>query len=235
MRFLIISKKTLSIIIVIMVLLIIASIFLTISNNTKKVFKEDIFYKGTSKEKIVAFMCNVDWGNEYIPKMLEIFEKNNIKISFFVTGRWAENNSELLSTINGYNHEIGNHGYSHVDYSKLSYKGNLDQISKADRIIKEIIGVTPRLFGPPSGAYNENTIQAAKDLEHKIIMWSIDTIDWRKDSTKDLIIERVITKAEGSSIVLMHPTSETINALPEIINYLFKNGYKIGTIGDVLD
>lgn len=234
MRFLIISKKTLSIIIVIMVLLIIASIFLTISNNTKKVFKEDIFYKGTSKEKIVAFICNVDWGNEYIPKMLEIFKENNINISFFVTGRWAENNSELLRSIREYNHEIGNHGYSHVDYSKLSYKDNLDQISKADMIIEEIIGAKPKLFGPPSGAYNENTLKAAKDLDHKLIMWSIDTIDWRKESTKDLIIERVITKIEGSSIVLMHPTSETVKALPEIINYLFKNGYKIGTISDVL-
>lgn len=32
----------------------------------------------------------------------------------------------------------------------------------------------------------------------------------------------------------MHPTEETVKALPDIINFLFKKGYKIGTISDVI-
>lgn len=67
-----------------------------------------------------------------------------------------------------------------------------------------------------------------------VILWSVDTIDWRNDSTKELIIERVIKNIENSSIVLMHPTENTVKALPEIIKYLFENNYKIGTISDVI-
>jgi probable sporulation protein (polysaccharide deacetylase family) len=176
----------------------------------------------------------VDWGNEHINDMLRIFEENDIYISFFLTGRWAKENPDIVKQIHKHNHEIGNHGYNHIDYSQLSYEQNKEEISKANDVIEEIIGIRPNLFGPPSGAFNENTVKAAKDLESKVIMWSVDTIDWREDSTKELIYKRVTSKIENSSIVLMHPTENTVKALPEIIKYLFENGYKIGTISDVI-
>ncbi len=54
----------------------------------------DIYYKGNLDEKVVAFACNVDWGgNEYILPMLEIFQKENISITYFITGTWAEKKS----------------------------------------------------------------------------------------------------------------------------------------------
>ena len=235
MRFLIISKRMVAIISILLALLIVASIFLTISNKSKEVFYEDIYYKGTKNEKIIAFVCNIDWGNEYIQEMLDIFKKNDIRISFFPTGRWAEKNPELVKTIRSYNHEIGNHGYNHLDYSKLSYDKNYEEISKAGKVIEDVIGEKLKFFAPPSGAFNDNTVKAAKDLDYKIIMWSIDTIDWREDSTKELIVNRVVGKIDESAIVLMHPTANTVKALPDIINYLFKNDYKIGTIGDIIN
>ena len=132
------------------------------------------------------------------------------------------------------NHEIGNHGYNHVDYDKLSYERNKEEIIKAHNIIHDVLGIESIYFAPPSGAYNDNTIKAAKDLNYDIIMWSIDTIDWREDSNKEKIIDRVTSKIDNSAIVLMHPTGETVKALPEIISYLYENGYKIGTISDVV-
>ena len=185
-------------------------------------FKEEIYYQGTKDEKVIAFACNVDWGNEYIGEMLKIFKDNNIKITFFPTGKWAENNKELLELIYEEGHEIGNHGYSHLDYNTLSYDRNYEEIEKAHKIIKDIIEEEPKYFAPPSGAYNDYTIEAAKDLNYKVILWSIDTIDWRKDSVKDVIVKRVKDKIHNSAIILMHPTKETNKALPEIIDYLFK-------------
>ena len=144
--------------------------------------------------------------------MLEIFKKNDIKITYFVTGKWAEKNKDILKMIYNDKHEIGNHGYSHVDYNKLSYNENKEGIVKAHNIIKEVLDIDSKYFAPPSGAYNDNTVKAAKDLGYELIMWSIDTIDWRKDSTKDVIIKRVIPKIHNSAIVLMHPTEETVKA-----------------------
>lgn len=235
MKLFIVSKKTLFTIIVIVILIVLSLFMWSIYNRTQEIFNQDVYYKGDLDEKIVAFACNVDWGTEEIPKMLKIFEDNNINISYFVTGKWAEKNEDMLREIHNSGHEIGNHGYQHIDYDKLDYESNKNEISKAHNIIKETINLEPRYFAPPSGAYNDNTVKAAKDLNYKLIMWSIDTIDWRQDSTKDVIIKRVTDKIHDSAIILMHPKEETVKALPEIIDFLNKNGYKIGKINDVIN
>src|SRR5699024_9078542 len=166
--------------------------------------------------------------------MLDIFKKYDIYITFFPTGRWAEKNEVLLKTIYEAEHEIGSHGYNHLDYSQLNFNSNYNEIKTSHDIIKEILGMEAKYFAPPSGAYNDYTLEAARDLGYKVILWSIDTIDWREDSTKDIIIERVVSKAHNSGIVLMHPTEETVKALPMIIESLLEKGYKIGTINDIL-
>ncbi len=234
MKILIMNKKTILTLLTILIILLIAIFFISFYNRVDETFNMDIYYKGNIDEKIMAFACNVDWGNEYIGPMLEIFDKEDIKITFFVTGTWAEKYPELLKNIYKHGHEIGNHGYKHIDYDKLSYENNKEQILKAHNIIHDVLGIEPIYFAPPSGAYNDNTIKAAKDLNYDIIMWSVDTIDWREDSYKAQIVERVTSKVENSAIVLMHPTAETVKALPEIISYLHENGYKIGSIGDVV-
>ncbi|HEY8361353.1 MAG TPA: polysaccharide deacetylase family protein [Tissierellaceae bacterium] len=234
MRLIIIKKNILFIISIILALTIIIFIINLLYGNVRETFNSDVYYRGDVDDKIVAFACNVDWGNEYIPEMLKIFNDYNIRITYFVTGRWAENNREILKQIYESGHEIGNHGYNHVDYDKLTYEKNREEIEKTHNIIKEILDMDAKYFAPPSGAYNENTIKASKDLGYKLIMWSVDTIDWRKDSTKDIIIKRVIEKIHNSAIVLMHPTEETVKALPEIIDYLKSNGYEIGKISDII-
>lgn len=218
-----------------MILVIFFTIKFFIHNYVKETFNEDIYYKGTKDDKIIAFTCNVDWGNEFIPTMLEIFKKDNIKITFFVTGRWAEKYPDLLKSIYNDGHEIGNHGYLHKDYSLLQYDMNKEEILKCHMVLKEILGINAKYFAPPSGAYNEYTIAAAKDLGYDVIMWSIDTIDWREDSTMTKISNRVLNKAENGAIVLMHPKGETVKALPYIISTLKNKGFKIGRVSDVID
>ena len=238
MKIVYIRYKTLLVILssILIILLIGSLLFLKIGFKSKETFfNDDVFYKGNINDKIIAFTCNVDWGNEYIPKMLEIFEKNNIKITFFVTGRWAAKNDELLKQIYDKGHEIGNHGNTHRDYDNLSYEENKSEIFRADQVISQTLKYKPKFFAPPSGAYSNNTVKAAKELGYDVIMWSIDTIDWRKDSTKDKIINRVISKPHNSAIVLMHPKEETVKALPIIIKSLTNMGYKIGRISDIIE
>ena len=48
-------------------------------------------------------------------------KKEDVKITFNVTGRWAEKNQEMLLKIKSEGHEIVNHGHIHLDYENLSY------------------------------------------------------------------------------------------------------------------
>lgn len=234
MKIFVVRKR--SFIFVSLAIILIAILALILMRNlSREVFKEEVIYKGMKEDKIVALLCNVDWGNEYIPEMLKILDNNSIKITFSLTGRWANQNPDIVKEIYSHNHEIANHGYQHVDHDKLNYQENYDAISKAHSIIEELVGKSPKYFGPPAGAYNESTVKAARDLDYTVIMWSVDTIDWRDDSTTELIYDRVTKDIKPSDIVLMHPTENTVKALPEIIDFLFKNGYRIGTISDILN
>lgn len=196
--------------------------------------KDNLYYEGNNDKDAVAFACNVDWGEEYIPEMLKLFKDNDINITFFVTGKWAEKNEILLKEMYDLGHEIGSHGYMHRNYGDLSYNMNLEEIKKANTIISKMIGRKPLLFAPPSGSFNDETIKAAKEENNKTIMWTVDTIDWREDSTKDVIVERVMSKVKKNSIVLMHPKEETLKSLPIIIDKIKDKKLSIETVSYIL-
>ena len=189
--------------------------------------------KGDNKDYI-AFTCNVDWGTELIPPILDILDKHDVKITFFVTGRWAKNNPETLKMIYDRGHEIGNHGYGHRMHSKIGVEGNKSEIEKTHNIVKEVLGIDMKYFAPPSGDFGEDTLNVAAQMGYKTILWNIDTIDWRNDSTASVIKERVLSKPLKGSIVLMHPKQETVKALDQIIQSIINKEIKVGTISNVL-
>ncbi|SHI78752.1 probable sporulation protein, polysaccharide deacetylase family [Geosporobacter subterraneus DSM 17957] len=182
-----------------------------------------------------AITCNVDWGNEIIPEILDVLDDKNIKITFFVTGRWASKYPELLQEMFNRGHEIGNHGYSHKTHSKMNKKDNFLEIKKAEEAIEKVLGVKPKYFAPPSGDYSEATLEAAEKLGYQTILWSIDTIDWQEGSTADVIISRVMKKSHNGAILLMHPKRETAKALPIIIDRIIEEGIQLGTVSNLLE
>jgi polysaccharide deacetylase family sporulation protein PdaB len=181
----------------------------------------------------MAFTCNVAWGNEYIPQMLKIFEEKNVKITFFIEGRWAEKYPEILRLIHSKGHEIGNHGYSHAHHAKLSLEQNLQEIKKAEEVIQKITGKKTSIFAPPYGEFSDKTIKAAESLNYNVIMWTIDPIDWKKPGV-NYIVNKILKHAGNGKIVLMHPTEDTVKALPTVIENLRREGYKVTTVGELL-
>ena len=222
---------------VILIVLLLASLIIATSIAAKKnlnVFKTfDPIYKGSEDEKKVAFACNVVWGNEYLPDMLREFKRSDIKISFFFGGEWVSNNKELLLAINSDGHEIGNHGYNHLKHTQISKEKNIEEILKTEEVIKNVLGKKTTLFAPPYGDLDKKVVEAAESIDYKVIMWSIDTIDWNtKDYNK--ILDRVNKKIHNGAIILMHPTDSTVKALPLMISDIKSKGYSIVMVSELL-
>ena len=190
-------------------------------------------YQGSDKEKKIALACNVFWGEEYIPRMLEVLDENNVKITFFAGGTWVEDFPDLLKKMDVAGHEIGSHGYSHPHPDQLSKSGNLRDMQKAEKLIYDTINKRPLLYAPPYGEKGSQVMKAADEQGYSFILWSVDTIDWQRPAP-EVIIQRVVGKAHNGAIVLMHPTAPTVKALPTIIQNLKNEGYKFVTVGELI-
>lgn len=176
-----------------------------------------VIRSGLPNSNQLVFSCNVDWGEEVIPDMLKVFQENNLHITFFVSGRWAENHPELLKEMYQAGHEIQSHGYSHKLCSQNSVEAIKEEILKTEAVILDILGVKTNVFAPPSGDYDETTVELCRSLGYQMALWSSDTIDWRQGSTAEVILDRVLKKRLNGAIVLMHPKEETLKALPVLI------------------
>ena len=204
----------------------------TISQNCSTVINGCV-YAGNLNSNKVSLMINVYWGTEFIEPMLEIFENNKIKCTFFVGGTWVEQNKDLLKKIYNHGHEIASHGYSHKEHAKLSYDQNLTEMKKTHDLVFDCLGINMSLFAPPGGSYNKDTVKASEYMNYTTIMWTKDTIDWR-DQNSSLIFSRATTNMSGGDLILMHPKEKTLEALPKIIDYAIKNNFVLTTVSDTI-
>ncbi|ODA40690.1 polysaccharide deacetylase family protein [Desulfosporosinus sp. BG] len=193
-------------------------------------------------QKVMGLTINVDWGEEYIPAILDTLDKGNAQVTFFVTGRWAKKNPELLKIMANRGHQIENHGYSHPHPDQLSVGANQEEIKKTESIVEGIIGRKTHFYAPPYGENGVSGLQAADQLGYKTILWTLDTVDWRADSTPEIIAKRIINPAirfgikpnKFGALVLMHPKANTVKALPVILDQLAREGFVFQTLDGLI-
>jgi peptidoglycan/xylan/chitin deacetylase (PgdA/CDA1 family) len=189
---------------------------------------------GNPDVSAAAITCNVDWGEDQIPLMLEVFKEKDVRVTFFVSGKWAQNNAELLRRMQMAGHEIGNHGHGHKLPTTISMEKNKAEILNAEAALQSVTGIKPDLFAPPSGDYDINTVALCEDLGYRLILWTADTIDWKEGSTAAIIKERVLQKDLRGSIILMHPKPETVKALPSLLDEIKARGIRLVTVSELI-
>ena len=201
------------------------------STNTTKLLP---IYSVDTNETKVAITINCAWSADDIDMILETLKKQEVKVTFFMVGDWVEKNNEAVKKIYDSGHEIGNHSYSHPHVNNLSLDNNKEQIQKCSDLVKNITGEGTKLYRGPYGEYNDTVIQAAQELGHQTIQWSIDTLDY-KGLTGDQMWERVEPKLEKGSIILMHNgTENTALSLNDIITKIKEKGYKIVPVSELI-
>jgi probable sporulation protein (polysaccharide deacetylase family) len=190
-------------------------------------------YRGHPDKPMVSFIINVAWGNEYLPEILASLKKHQVKASFFLEGRWVKNNPELAKMIVSAGQEVGNHSYTHPDMKRISAAQTREQLLKTNEVIEAATGKKSIWFAPPSGSYRDETVKIAAEYKMKTVMWTVDTIDWQKP-TPDQLINRVISKIDNGSMVLMHPTESTAKSLDRLIALIEEKGLRIGSVSDLM-
>lgn len=213
-------------------------VFLLLGGVLHRYWQKDIttinpIYIGNTEEKAVAIMVNVDWGEEILPGLLEIFQEKEVKATFFITGHFAKKHPEITLKIAEAGHEIGNHGYSHPHPDKLSVEQNKKEITDTENVLREMkINFAP-IFASPYGEHGKSVLQAADELGYQLIMWTLDTIDWQNPAP-ETILRRILPRADNGSLILMHPKECTVEALPDLIDALQKEGFSFKKVTELI-
>jgi len=167
------------------------------------------------------------------PRLLEILEKNGVKVTFFVLGdrsMSSEKNIETVKMVADSGNEIASHTYSHKDLATLSGQKLVDEIAKARENIYTLTGDYPTFIRPPYGSYDDEVKACA---HAPLITWNLDSKDWSFRNT-DMIVQHVLKEAGDGKIVLMHDIHWfTVDAAEILIPELIRRGYQIVTLREL--
>ena len=191
-------------------------------------------YSVQKQEKVVSLSFDAAWGADDTQQLIDIFNKYQIKVTFFVVGGWVDKFPDKVKALHDAGHEIQNHSDSHPHLTNLSRSDIEKELTACNQKIAAITGVTPTLMRPPYGDYNNQVIEVTESIGMKTIQWSADSLDW-KDLDANQITDRVLSAAEPGGIVLFHNAAKhTPEALPIIIEQLQKDGYSFVPISHLI-
>jgi len=200
---------------------------------------------GAGNPKKIAITFDDGPNDDYTPKILDILKKKKVPATFFVTGANIQNNIPLIRREYLEGHEIGNHTFTHPNLELTSDNRERIELRSTRLLLESILGYSTLLFRPPyitdaepTGLTQIRSMAVAHDEGFICVTTFIDTNDWEEDVTADSIIARAIARQHDGNIILMHDAggdrSETIVALPKLIDYYQSHGYEFVTVSALM-
>lgn len=188
------------------------------------------------QQKLVSLTFD-DGPSQYTNQILDILDGYNIKATFFAVGEAASKYPEIMRRIKKENHVIGNHTWNHPSIVDISSSELSDQIVKTNEVIKEILNEETALFRAPYGNIDSASFRTIRNAGLTSVLWNVDSLDWSMKESS-LIEKRIKKYTVSDSIILLHdgdgygsgPRDVTVQALPQIIDYLTQEGYSFVTI-----
>ncbi|MDO4373866.1 MAG: polysaccharide deacetylase family protein [Clostridia bacterium] len=163
--------------------------------------------------------------------ILDVLEKNGVCATFFVLGSRIEGHEDMLTRMDELGCEIGNHSFSHADLTRLSKANCQRELSDTDAEIRRVTGHEASVVRPPYGYYNKTVMSAAG---RPLILWTVDTNDWRGKAPGE-IADYVIQQAKEGSVILMHDQqTQTADAMEMIIPTLIEEGFRFVTVSELI-
>jgi peptidoglycan/xylan/chitin deacetylase (PgdA/CDA1 family) len=200
--------------------------------------------RGDPTQMRVTFTFDAGSDAGYTSMILDTLKVNGITAAFGITGRWAEENPELIRRIDAEGHRLINHSYDHQSFTglstgtaPLSREERWEQLDRTESIVKQLTGASTKpYFRPPYGDYDQsvNADVGARGYRYNL-MWTVDSRGWA-GLNADEIVARCINQAERGGIYVFHvgSASQDSPALERIIVGLRANGYQIAALPELV-
>ncbi|MGB1262262.1 MAG: polysaccharide deacetylase family protein [Cognaticolwellia sp.] len=185
----------------------------------------------TQKEKTLYLTFDDGPVPGIIERLLDLLDKYQIKVTFFILGSRAEKNPELLNQINQRAHTIANHSYSHPNFHQISHAKKLAEIDKTNDIIQQTIGKSCHLFRAPQGRWNFTLLLSLHKKNITAVHWSRDSQDFLKEPSNKIVERFLKQPVKSGDIILFHDDDERcIDALNILIPQWLEQGYRFNAL-----
>lgn len=170
------------------------------------------------------------------PKLLDLLREKNVKATFFVVGKRADEHPEIVRRAWAEGHLIANHTWSHYSLFCFLMPSRLrSEIERGTESIRRICGFPPRLFRSPVGLRHPLLAPYLQDAGLEYISWRIRTRD-TLTANSSVVARRILSKVASGDIILMHDrlpggTDAMLEALPRVIDELRERGFQFVLAG----
>lgn len=179
---------------------------------------------------MVALTFDDGPNRENTTRILDALKQYNAHATFFMVGYNIDGNEDILKRVTEEGSEVASHTASHVKLTSLDAAGIALEVDSMAEKIKNITGQGRVIIRPPYGAVDDNVMALIKD---PVILWSIDTEDW-KTRNAQATIQNVQNSVYDGAIILMHDLyGETADAAVQIIEWLNSQGYQMVTVSEL--
>ncbi len=200
----------------------------------------DIVYVGnptTSQgEPQVNISFDVQGDPGQLTKILDILDQYGVRTTFFMQGEWVAQYPEATQEIARRGHELGNHSWTHLNFSEMSAEEVAQELEETEALVQELTGQTTRpYFRPPFGSRSQTSLATAFDLGFTTIIWTYGADEWREGATAQTIYDNVYGNKAPGALYYTHTDRQIIiDALPRLIEAFQADGFRLVTMGEIL-
>ena len=161
--------------------------------------------------------------------LLDLLGERGIVATFFVLGQNAQRRPSLIRRMLVEGHEVANHGYSHADLRRLKPEVQFLEMKKTLDVLHSL-GAEVRYFRPPYGRYTPEIAAQAEALGMTIVLWSLDSQDWKRhvsrlDGLRSVspVVQQSFSGMRG--VFLFHDThKQTVETMRDVLDALIAVG-----------
>ncbi len=187
--------------------------------------------RGSEKTKYVALTFDDGPSGRFTQRLLEGLAQRDVKATFLLCGYRMREYPETAEAIFCGGHEIGIHGYSHKDMSKMNYTEALREIRETAALLPK--GCQPAFVRPPGGAVGPGLQRAAREMDLYILNWSVDPEDW-KIHDASAVEAAVVDVVQDGDVILLHDMYDgSVDAALAIIDKLQAQGFRFVTVSQL--
>ena len=190
--------------------------------------------KGNAKYVALTFDDAPSTSTEQI---LSILKEKGVSATFFLSGEAAAANPAAAKAIADAGCEIGSNSMTDDSLEGQDRDAARRQINRGFKAVKRATGVKTALLRAPYAAFDSQNWLDAMDLVSASVSWNVDSGDWMLEGA-DTTVSNVVDNVTSGDIVLLTDSDETaeqtLEALPQIIDGLTQDGYKIVTLGKLI-